>query len=46
VDIIELSGYSYWHSTEDTMDKMSPKSLGIVGHVILVSISELQQKFR
>lgn len=49
VDIIEadwLTNYSYWHTTEDTMDKMSPKSLAIVGHVILVSISELQQKFR
>lgn len=46
VDIIELSGYPYWHSTDDTMDKMSPKSLAIVGHVILVSVSELQQKFR
>lgn len=49
VDIIELGGYQelgYWHSAEDTMDKLSPKSLAIVGEVLLVSISELQQKFR
>jgi glutaminyl-peptide cyclotransferase len=49
VDIIEadwLTNYPYWHTTEDTLDKLSPKSLAIVGHVILVSVSELQQKFR
>ncbi len=49
VDIIELGGYQtlgYWHSTDDTMDKLSPKSLAIVGHVTLESVSELQQKFR
>jgi glutaminyl-peptide cyclotransferase len=48
VDIIEadwLTNYPYWHTIEDTMDKLSPKSLAIVGHVILVSVSELQQKF-
>ena len=49
VDIIELGGYQtlgYWHSTDDTMDKLSPKSFAIVGHVTLESVSELQQKFR
>jgi glutaminyl-peptide cyclotransferase len=45
VDIIELSGYPYWHSTDDTMDKLSPKSFAVVGHVILASVGELQQKF-
>jgi hypothetical protein len=45
VDIIELSGYPYWHTIEDTMDKISPKSLAIVGYVILESVSELQRKF-
>jgi Zn-dependent M28 family amino/carboxypeptidase len=45
VDIIDLNGYKYWHTTEDTMDKLSPKSLGIVGYVILESVSELQRKF-
>lgn len=44
VDIIELSGYPYWHTIEDTMDKISPKSLAIVGYVILESISDLQRK--
>jgi Peptidase family M28 len=45
VDIIELSGYPYWHTIEDTMDKISPKSLATVGYVILESVSELQRKF-
>ncbi|HWG59522.1 MAG TPA: M28 family peptidase [Candidatus Acidoferrales bacterium] len=49
VDIIDLNGYiqeGYWHTPQDTMDKISPKNLAIVGHVILVSLGELQQKFR
>lgn len=48
VDIIEadwLTNYPYWHTTEDTMDKLTPKSLAITGHVILESVSELQKKF-
>lgn len=51
VDIIELGGYMpgssmpYWHTPQDTMDKISPRSLAIVGHVILASVSELQKKF-
>lgn len=49
VDIIEadwLTGYPYWHTTEDTMDKLSPKSFAVTGYVILESVSELQKKFR
>jgi glutaminyl-peptide cyclotransferase len=47
VDIIEYSGYvnlGYWHTPEDTLDKISPRSLAIVGHVILESVSELQKR--
>jgi len=49
VDLIDLSGYQrpgYWHTPEDTLDKISPRSLAIVGHVILESVNELQTKFR
>lgn len=46
VDIIDLNGYQYWHTTQDTLDKVSPKSLAIVGHVIIETLPELQQKFR
>ena len=34
IDIIDFD-YKYWHTTEDTPDKCSPKSLKIVGDVII-----------
>ena len=40
-DLIDLSyGYnnSYWHTPEDTIDKLSPRSLEITGNVILETI--------
>jgi Peptidase family M28 len=44
VDIIDLNGYSaYWHTPQDTMDKLSPRSFSIVGYVILESVAELQR---
>jgi glutaminyl-peptide cyclotransferase len=46
-DIIDFSGYSdpgYWHTAQDTLDKISPRSLAIVGHVILESVTELQKR--
>jgi glutaminyl-peptide cyclotransferase len=49
VDLIDLADYQamgYWHTPEDTLDKISPRSLAIVGHVILESVKELQMKFR
>ena len=48
VDIIDLNDYineGYWHTAQDTMDKISPKSLAIVGHVVLASVDELEKKF-
>ncbi len=48
VDIIDLDGYinlGYWHTTQDMLDKISPRSLAIVGHVILESVKSLQAKF-
>jgi glutaminyl-peptide cyclotransferase len=47
VDIIDLADYQnsgYWHTPQDTLDKVSPRSLTIVGHVILESVSELQKR--
>ena len=47
VDIIDFNDYSnagYWHTPQDTMDKISPRSLAIVGHVILESVNELQKR--
>ena len=49
VDVIDLDNGSggdifYWHTPEDTLDKISPKTLAIVGHVFLESVKELQAK--
>lgn len=45
VDLIDLDGFTpYWHTTQDTLDKVSPRSLAIVGHVILESVAELQKR--
>jgi glutaminyl-peptide cyclotransferase len=46
VDIIDLvpEEVPYWHTTQDTLDKISPKTLAITGHTILESIKELQKK--
>jgi len=44
-DIIDLvNSAGYWHTPQDTMEKVSARSLGIVGHVILESVRELQTK--
>jgi len=43
-DLIDLDyGYNnvFWHTPQDTMDKLSPKSLEIVGNVILQTIAAL-----
>lgn len=46
VDLIDFSyGYNvaYWHTTEDTIDKLSPRSLQIVGNVVLETIRILDR---
>lgn len=48
VDLIDLDDYiseGFWHTAQDTMDKISPRNLAIVGHVILASVDGLQTKF-
>jgi len=46
VDIMDLDtrDVPYWHTPEDTMDKISERTLAIVGHTILESVKGLQQK--
>ncbi len=47
VDIIDLdtsNDVPYWHTPEDTIDKISARTLAIVGHTILESVKELQRK--
>jgi glutaminyl-peptide cyclotransferase len=45
-DLIDFSyGYNnvFWHTSQDTVDKLSPKSLQIVGSVILETVSILDK---
>src|SRR5216684_63000 len=48
-DVIDLQNYPggdvyYWHTPEDTLDKVSAKSLAITGRVFLESVKQLQSK--
>jgi glutaminyl-peptide cyclotransferase len=46
-DIMDLDTQNdvpYWHTTQDTIDKISSKTLAIVGHTILESVQQLQKK--
>jgi Zn-dependent M28 family amino/carboxypeptidase len=46
-DLIDLDyGYNnvFWHTTQDTVDKLSPKSLAIVGTVTLETLRLLDQR--
>jgi glutaminyl-peptide cyclotransferase len=49
LDIIQLSTYGrtdseYWHTKEDTLDKISPKSLKIVGDAVIVSLPKIEDR--
>jgi glutaminyl-peptide cyclotransferase len=46
LDVIDLNGYieeGYWHTPQDTVDKLSPRSFAVVGYVILESVAELER---
>ena len=43
VDVIDFE-IPYWHTVNDTLDKVSAKSVAIVGHVFLESVKQLQSK--
>jgi hypothetical protein len=44
VDLIQLGGYPHWHMAEDTLDKVSAKSLKAVGEVVLSSLPRIEQR--
>ncbi len=43
VDVIDLE-IPYWHTPQDTIDKISSKSLAVTGHVFMESVKQLQSK--
>ncbi len=42
VDIIQLSTYQYWHTKDDTLDKVSAKSLKAVGDTVIASLPKIE----
>lgn len=46
VDIIQLATYPYWHTKEDTLDKISPKSLKAVGDAVIVSLPKIEERIQ
>jgi len=50
VDVIDYMDYpadtvwAYWHTPQDTMDKISPRSLAITGHVFIEAVREIEAK--
>jgi len=44
VDIIQLSSYPYWHKPDDTIDKVSGRSMKIVGDVVVASLPRVEQR--
>ena len=46
LDIIQLATYPYWHSKEDTLDKISAKSLKIVGDTLINSLPKIEERLQ
>jgi peptidase M28-like protein len=45
VDVIaDFVNNGYWHTPQDNLDKISAKTLAIVGHVFLESVKQLQSR--
>ena len=44
VDIIQLNNYPYWHKADDTLDKVSPRSMKIVGDAVIASLPRIEQR--
>jgi hypothetical protein len=40
------NGEEYWHTKEDTLDKISAKSLKIVGDVVLTSLPKIEERLQ
>lgn len=49
VDLIQLSEYieeGYWHTEQDTLDKIDQRSLQIVGETVLASLPRIEERLR
>jgi glutaminyl-peptide cyclotransferase len=47
-DIIDFEApvLEYWHTANDTLDKVDPRTLAITGHVLIESLPEIEKKIR
>jgi Zn-dependent M28 family amino/carboxypeptidase len=46
-DLIDFSVRdTYWHTPQDTLDKVDPRSLAIVGQVLAATLPRFEKKFR
>ncbi len=45
VDIIDLD-VPYWHTPQDTLDKVDPRTLAITGHVLIESVPEIEKRIK
>ena len=43
-DLIDFS-IPYWHTPQDTLDKVDPRSLAVVGHVLAETLPRLEKRF-
>ena len=43
VDIIDLE-YPQWHTADDTIDRLSPLSLQVVGDIVLTALPEIEKR--
>jgi len=46
LDVIQLNTYPYWHTKDDTLDKVSAKSLKIVGDTIITSLPKIEDRIQ
>jgi hypothetical protein len=44
IDLDRINDVPYWHTPQDALDKISAKTLAIVGHVFLESVKQLQAR--
>ncbi len=45
VDLIDFdSQNTFWHTPQDTIDKLDPHSFEVIGAVVMKSIEELEQQ--
>ncbi len=44
VDLIQLSSYPHWHKADDTIDKISPQSMKVVGETVLASLPKIVER--